>query len=175
MVIKINILLQEIHDIKLQKQENNIFNVHKNHPKVTGEENDLDDTHLIYNSASFHPPHDKPNTPEYCAPDPNHVPNTDGNAFMQQKQAPYELWSASPPESLSSSSSNEDLTDDNADYAEYDLMKTGLPWKRVGRGEGELEGEWEMRGGMEEECPGLSSGAVTKLSGPEPDPEAGHC
>ena len=55
-------------------------------------------------------------------------------------------------------------------------MKTSLPQKRVGRGEGELEmeGEWEMRGGMEEECPGPSSSVVTKLSGPEPDPESGH-
>ena len=32
-------------------------------------------------------------------------------------------------------------------------MKTGLPLKMVGMGEGELEreGEWEMRGGTEEE------------------------
>ena len=45
----------------------------------------------------------------------------------------------------------------------------------MGEGESEMEGEWEMRGGMEEECPGPSSGAVTKLSGPEPDSEAGHC
>ena len=56
-------------------------------------------------------------------------------------------------------------------------MKTGLPWKRVGRGEGELEmeGEWETRGRTEEECPGPSSGAVTKLSGPELGPESEHC
>ena len=54
-------------------------------------------------------------------------------------------------------------------------MKTGLPQKRVGRGEGELEmeGEWETRGRMEEGCPGPSSGAVTKPPGLEPDPEAG--
>ena len=65
--------------------------------------------------------------------------------------------------------------DDNIDHAGYARMKTGLPWKRVGRGEGELEmeGEWEMRGGTEEECPGPFSGIVTKLSGPEPDSEAG--
>ena len=56
-------------------------------------------------------------------------------------------------------------------------MKTGLPWKRVGRAEGELEmeGKRETRGRTEEECPGPSSGTVTKPSGPEPDSEAGHC
>ena len=56
-------------------------------------------------------------------------------------------------------------------------MKTGLPLKRVGMGEGEseTEGEQETRGGMEEERPGPSSDAVTKTSGPESDPEAGHC
>ena len=66
--------------------------------------------------------------------------------------------------------------DDNADHTGYVLMKTGLPLKRVGRGEGgsETEGERGMRGGTEEERPGPSSGAVTKLSGPEPDPEAGR-
>ena len=66
--------------------------------------------------------------------------------------------------------------DSNADRTGYALMKTSLPQKRVGRGEGELEmeGEQEMRGGMEGECPGPSSGAVTKPSGPEPDSEAGH-
>ena len=65
--------------------------------------------------------------------------------------------------------------DDNADCAGYVLIKTGLPLKRVGRGEGEskTEGEQEMRGGMEEECPGPFSGAVTNLLGPEPDSEAG--
>ena len=46
----------------------------------------------------------------------------------------------------------------------------------MGEGELETEGEWEMRGRMEEERPGPSSGAVTKLSGPELDSEAGrHC
>ena len=55
-------------------------------------------------------------------------------------------------------------------------MKTALPLKRVGMGEGELEmeGEWEMRGRTEEGHPDPSSGAVTKLSGPEPDSEAGR-
>ena len=55
-------------------------------------------------------------------------------------------------------------------------MKTGLPLKRVGRGEGESEreGERETRGGMEEGRPGPSSNAVTKLSGPELDPESGR-
>ena len=55
-------------------------------------------------------------------------------------------------------------------------MKTGLPLKRVGRGEGELEmeGEWETRGGTEEGRPGPSSDAVTKTSGPELDPEVDH-
>ena len=43
-VIKINILLQEIRDIKKQKQRNNIFNVHKTHPKGTDEGNVQDDT-----------------------------------------------------------------------------------------------------------------------------------
>ena len=114
-VTKINILLQEICDIKLQKQRNNILNVHKNHPKGTDEENGLDDIHWIYNNASSHPPHDIPSNPGHHAPDPNHVPNIDDNAFVQQKQAPYKLWSALPPESLLSSSSDEDLTDDNAD------------------------------------------------------------
>ena len=55
-------------------------------------------------------------------------------------------------------------------------MKTGLPLKRVGMGEGELEmeGEWETRGRMEEERPGPSSGTVTNPSGLESDPEAGR-
>ena len=174
-VTKINILLQDICDIKLQKQRNNIFNVHKNHPKGTDEENDLDDTHLIYNNTSSHQQPDKPNTLEHHAPNPNHTPSTDDNAFVQQKPDPYELWSASSPESLSSSSSDKDSTDDNADCARYVLMKTGLPQKRVGRGEGEseMEGERKTRGGMEEERPGPSSGAVTKPSGPEPDSESG--
>ena len=54
-------------------------------------------------------------------------------------------------------------------------MKIGLPLKRVGMGEGVLgmEGEWEMRGRTEEGRPDPSSGAVTKLSGPELDSEAG--
>ena len=66
--------------------------------------------------------------------------------------------------------------DDNTDRAGYDQMKTSLPLKRVGMGEGELEmeGEWETRGRMEEECPGPSSSAVTKLSGPELGSEAGR-
>ena len=169
-VTKINILLQDICDIKLQKQRNNIINDHKIHPKGTDGENDQDDTHLIHNSTLTHPPHDRQNTPEHHAPNPNHAPNTDGNAFVQQKPDPYELWSASPPESLSSSSSDKDSTDGNVDCTGYALMKTGLPQKRVGRGEGERE----MRSRMEEECPGPSSSAVTKPSGPEPDSEAGH-
>ena len=169
-------MLQEIRDIKLQRQENNIFNVHKNHPKGTDEGNDLDDTHSIHNSTSSHLPHDKPNTLKHRAPNPNHAPNIDDNAFAQQKQAPYELWSTSPPKSLSSSSSDKDSMDDNIDCAKYVWIKTGLPWKRVGRGDGELEmeGEWETRGGTKEERPGPSSGAVTKLSGPELDSEVGH-
>ena len=175
-VTKINILLQEIHDMKLQNKRNNTFNAHKNYPKDIGEENALGDTHLFYNSASSCQPHDIPNTLGHHDLDPNHVPNTDGNAFMQQKLVPYELWSAAPPELLSSSSSDEDLMDNNADHAGYALIKTGLPWKRVGRGEGEseMEGEREMRGRMEEERPGPSSGAVTKPSGPELDSEAGR-
>ena len=111
-VTKINILLQEIRDIKLQKQKKNIFNDHKNHPKGTGEENDLDDTRSIYNSASTHLLPDKPNTPEHCVPNPTHIPDIDDNAFVQQKLNPYELWSTSPPESLSSSSSVESSSDD---------------------------------------------------------------
>ena len=169
-------MLQELCDIKLQKQRNNIFNVHKTHPKDIGEENGLDDTHSTYNSASGHPLLDKQNTPERHALNPNHAPSTDDNAFMQQKLNPYELWSASPPELLSSSSSDKDSTDDSIDCAGYVLMKTGLPRKRVGRGEGELEmeGEWEMRGRIEEERPSPSSSTVTKPSGPEPDSEAGR-
>ena len=65
--------------------------------------------------------------------------------------------------------------DNNIDLVRYALMKTGLPRKRVGRGEGELatEGERETRGGMEEAHPGPSSGTVTKPSGSEPDSESG--
>ena len=172
-VTKINILLQEISDIKKLKQKKHIFNDRKNHPKDTDEGNDLDDTHSIYNSASTHPLPDKPNIPEHHAPDPTHTPNIDDNAFAPRKPNPYELWSASPLELPSSSSSDEDSTDDNAVRAEYGLMKTGLPLKRVGMGEGELatEGEWEIRGGTEEGLPGPSSDAVTKTLGPGSDPE----
>ena len=175
-VTKISILLHEISDIKKQNKKNTIFSDHKIHPKDTDGGNAQDDTHLIYNSASSHLPPDKQNILEHHAPDPSYTPNTDDNAFALQKLNPYELWSASPPEWLSSSSSNEDSMDDNTDCAGYDCMKTGLPLKRVGMGEGELEmeGEWEMRGGMEEGRPDPSSGAVTKPSGPEPDPESGH-
>ena len=175
-VTKINTLLQEICDIKVQNQKNHIFNVHKSRPKGIDEGNGQDDTHLIYNSASNHLPLDKQNTPEHYAPNPNHTPNIDDSAFAPRKPNPYELWSASPPKSLSSSSSDEDSTDDNVDRNGWILMKTALPRKRVGRGEGELEteGEWEMRGGMEEARPGPSSDAVTKTSGPESDPEAGR-
>ena len=60
---------------------------------------------------------------------------------MQQKPNLYKLWSALPPELLSSSSSDEDSTDDNVGRAGYDLMKTSLPLKRVGTGEEELEME----------------------------------
>ena len=174
-VTKINILLQEICDIKLQKQKNNIFNDHRIYPRGTDGENDQDSTRLIYNNASSHLLPDTPNILEHHAPNPNHAPNIDDNAFAQQKLNPYELWSTSPPESLLSSSSDEDSTDGIVDCTGYALMKTGLPRKRVGRGEGELEmeGEQETRGGMEEACLDPSSGAVTKPSGPEPDSEAG--
>ena len=172
-VTKINILLQEICDIKKQKQEKHKFNVHKNHPKGIDEGNGQGDTHLIYNSASTHLLPDKPNSPKCHAPDPIHIPNTDGNAFAPQKPVPYELWSASPPELPSSSSSDEDSMDDNAGRNEYGLMKTALPLKRVGMGEGESEreGERETRGGMEEGLPDPFSDAVTKTLGPESDPE----
>ena len=89
-VTKINILLQEICDIKRQNQEKHIFNVHKNHPEDTGAENGRDDTHLIYNSASTHPPHDIPNSPKHHVPNPTHIPNTDDNASALQKPVPYE-------------------------------------------------------------------------------------
>ena len=176
-VTKINILLQEIHDIKKQNKRNDIFNDHKNHPKDTDEENVQDDTHSIYNSVSTHLPPDIQNIPRHHVPDPNHTPNIDDSAFAQQKPNLYALWSASPPESLPSSSFDKDSTDDNAGRDTYGLMKTGLPLKRVGMGEGELEmeGEWETRGRTEEGCPDPSSGAVTKPSGPEPDPESGRC
>ena len=175
-VTKINILLQEISDIKKLKQKKHIFNDRKSHPKDTDEENDLDDTHSIYNSASIHLLPDKPSIPEHHAPDPTHTPNIDDNAFAPRKPNPYKLWSASPPEWPSSSSSDEDSTDDNVACAEYGLMKTGLPLKRVGMGEGESEtgGERETRGGMEEGLPGPTSDAVTKTSGPELDPELGR-
>ena len=172
-VTKINILLQEIRDIKRQNQEKHIFNVHKNRPKDTGERNGQDDTHLIYNNASTHPLPDILNTPRRHAPDPNHTPNIDDSAFALQKPNPYALSSASPLESPSSSSSDEDSTDDNAGRDEYGLMKTALPLKRVGMGEGELEleGEWETRGGTEEGLPDPFSDTVTKTLGPESDPE----
>ena len=170
-VTKINILLQEIRDIKKQKQEQQILSVHKNHPKGTDVENGQGDTHLIYNSASNHLLPDKPNIPEHHAPDPTRIPDIGDNAFVQRKPNPYELWSALPPESLSSSSSDEDSTDDNAGRVEYGLMKTVLPRKRVGMREGELEmeGERETRGGTEEGLPDPFSGAETKTSGPESD------
>ena len=176
-VTKINILLQEIHDIKLQKLRNNIFDVHKTHPKDTDEGNVQGDTHLFYNSASTHLLPNKLNILEHHVPNPNHVPSIDDSAFVQQKPNPYMLWSTAPPELLSSSSSDEDLMDDNTDCARYALMKTSLPLKRVGRGEGksEMEGEQETRGGMEGEPPDLSSGAVTKPLSPEPGSEAGCC
>ena len=166
-------MLQEISDIKRLNQKKHIINDHKNHPRDIDEGNDQDDTHLIYNSASVHPLPDKLNIPRHHVPDPNHTPNIDDNAFALQKPDPYALWSALPPESLSSSSSNEDLRDDNAGRDEYGRMKTGLPLKMVGMGEGEseTEGEWETRGGMEEGPLGPSSGAVTKPSGPESDLE----
>ena len=172
-VTKINILLQEIRDMKKQKEDNNIINAHRNHPKGTGEENVPGDTHLIYNSASTHPPPDIQNIPGRHAPNPTRIPNTDDNASALRKPPPYKLWSASPPESLSFSSSDEDSTDDNAGLAEYGLMKTALPLKRVGMGEGEseMEGEWEIRGGTEEGLPDPFSDAVTKTSGPESGPE----
>ena len=175
-VTKINILLQELRDMKVQKKEQYITNDHKTHPKDIDEENDQDDTHLIYNSASTHLPPDKPNILIHHVPSPNHTPNIDDNAFVQQKPNPYALWSASPPESLSSSSSDEDSTDDNVGHVEYGLMKTARPLKRVGRGEGEseMEGEREIRGRTEEGLPDPSSDAVTKTSGPESDPEVGR-
>ena len=166
-VTKINILLQEICDMKIQNQRKHIFNVHKNRPKDTGEGNGQDDTHLIYNNASTHPLPDIPNTPRHHAPNPNHTPNIDDSAFALQKPDPYALWSVSPLESPSSSSSNEDSTDDNAGRDKYGLMKTTLPLKRVGMG----EGEQETRGGMEEGLPDPFSDAVTKMLGPESDPE----
>ena len=169
-------MLQEISDIKKLKQKKQIFNDRKNHPKGTDEENGQDDTHLIYNSASTHPLPDKPNTPIHHAPDPTHIPGTDDNASALQKPNPYALSSASPPELPSSSSLDEDLMDDNAGRAEYGLMKTGRPLKRVGMGEGEseTEGERETRGGMEEGLPGPVSDAVTKTSSPELDPGLGR-
>ena len=172
-VTKINILLQEIRDIKKQKQQKHIFNDHKIHPKGIDEGNDQDDTHLIYNSASIHPLPDKPNIPVHHAPGPSHTPNIGDNVFAPQKPIPYKLWFASPPESLSSSSSDKDSMDDNAGLTEYGLIKTALPRKRVGMGEGEseTEGEWETRGGTEEGLPDPFSGAVTKTLGPESDSE----
>ena len=175
-VDKINIILQEIRDIKRGNQEKHIFNVHKNHPKGTDAGNGQDDTHLIYNIASTHPLPDKLNTPRHHALTPNHTPDTDDNAFTRRKPIPYELWSALLPESLSSSSSDEDSMDDNAGRDVYGRIKTGRPLKMVGMGEGELETEeeWETRGGMEEEHLDPSSGTVTKPSGPESDPEPGR-
>ena len=170
-VTKINILLQEIRDIKRQKQKKHMFNVHKSHPRGIGEGSDPDDKHLIYNSASTHLRPNKPNIPVHHALSPNHTPNIDDNAFAQQKPTPYELWSTSPPESLSSSSSDEDLTDDNAGRDKYGRIKTGRPLKRVGMGEGEseMEGEREIRGRTEEGLPDPFSDAVTKTLGPELD------
>ena len=109
----------------------------------TDEGNDQDDTHLFYNNTSIHLPPDKQSTPGHHAPNPNHAPNIDDNAFAQQKPNLYELWSTSPPELLSSSSSDEDLMDNNVDHTRYVLMKTSLPQEKVGRGEGELQMEGE--------------------------------
>ena len=175
-VTKINILLQEIRDIKVQNQKKHIFNVRKTHPKDTDEENVQGDTHLIYNSTSTRPPPDRQNNLVHHVPNPNHIPNIDDNAFVPQKPNLYELWFASPPGLPSSSSSDEDSTDDNAGRDEYGRMKTALPRKRVGMGEGELEreGERETRGGTEEARLDPSSSAVTKPSGPESDPEPGR-
>ena len=63
--------------------------------------------------------------------------------------------------------------DDTAGRVEYGLMKTALPLKRVGLGEGvsEREGERETRGGTEEGLLDPFSDAVTKTLGPESDPE----
>ena len=63
--------------------------------------------------------------------------------------------------------------DNNVGRVEYGLMKTALPLKRVGMGEGEseTEGEQETRGGTEEGLPDPSSSTVTKPLGPESDPE----
>ena len=63
--------------------------------------------------------------------------------------------------------------DDNTGRVEYGLMKTALPLKRVGMGEGEseTEGEWETRGGTEEGLPDPFSDTATKTLGPESDPE----
>ena len=82
-VTKINILLQEICDIKKQNKTNNIFNDHKNHPKDTDEGNVQDNTHSIYNSASIHLPPGKQNTLEHHAPTPNHTLSIDDNASAQ--------------------------------------------------------------------------------------------
>ena len=162
--------------LQILTERNNIINGHKIHPRDTDVKNAQDDTHLIYNSTSFHPLPYKKNNPGHHAPNPNHTPHIDDNAFAQQKPNPYELWSTSPPELLSSSLSNEDSKDYIVDHVGWVWMKISLPQKWVGRGEGELEmeGEWEMRGRMEEECPGLSSGTVIKLSGPEPAPKSGR-
>ena len=80
-VTKINILLQEICDIKKPKTRTNIFSDHKTHPKGTDEGNVQDDTHLIYNSASNRLPLDTQNTLGHHAPNPNHTPSIDDNAF----------------------------------------------------------------------------------------------
>ena len=45
----------------------------------------------------------------------------------------------------------------------------------MGEEELEREGEWEMRGGMEEGRLDPSSGTVTKPSDLESDPEPGRC
>ena len=84
--------------MKVQNQKKHIINDHTTHPKDIDEENVQDDIHLIYNSASTHPPLDKQNTPIHHAPNPNRIPNIDDNAFTQQKPNPYELWSALPPD-----------------------------------------------------------------------------
>ena len=47
---------------------------------------------MIYSSTSPHPlPYIKNNLGHH-APNPNHVPDTDDNAFMQQKLTAYELF-----------------------------------------------------------------------------------
>ena len=158
-VNKINILLQELYNMKVQNKGEQHISDHRVYPRDTDEGHSWNDTYLIYNNTLTHLLPYKFHIPRCHAPTPIHKSNTDSNAFMQKKQDPYELLSASPPESLSSSLPELDSKDDNADHVTCLQMKTGQPLNKVVRGE--------------EGLPDPSSSVVTNTLYLKPDPESG--